>query len=131
MKFSLEKNPVCFEKNPVFFEKNPVSIRFIFFVFFSFIIYSGIIFFVYFVPAALERSTPAQPAADEEESQGEEQGGQAKGEQLEGGKSDARWQQRYELSGSQAELETRVREILCNRHLRFISFGFCTLFIYS
>ena len=56
------------------------------------------------VPAALERSTPAQPAADEEESQGEEQGGQAKRGQ--GGKSDAR-------SGSQAELETRVREILC------------------
>ena len=27
MKFSLEKNPVCFEKNPVFLEKNPVSIH--------------------------------------------------------------------------------------------------------
>ena len=54
--------------------------------------------FVYFVPAALKRSTPAQPAADEEVSQGEEQGGQAKRGQ--GGKSDARWQQKYELSGS-------------------------------
>jgi hypothetical protein len=27
MKFSLEKNPVCFEKNPVVLEKNSVSIR--------------------------------------------------------------------------------------------------------
>jgi hypothetical protein len=33
-----------------------------FFVFSSFFVYPGIIFFVYFVPAALERSTPAQPA---------------------------------------------------------------------
>jgi hypothetical protein len=70
----------------------PAQVHFFCFVFIFYLLRN--FFFVYFVPAALEQSTPAQPAADEEESQGEEQGGQAKRGQ--GGKSDARWQQKYE-----------------------------------
>jgi hypothetical protein len=58
----------------------------------------------------IEPSVPALPESAEEESEGECSREPAKRGQ--GGKTDARWLQKYEVSGSKAELNDRVREIL-------------------
>ena len=71
--------------------------------------------FVHFVYTELEPSIPAPLNSTEEESEGELQGEQVNAglkSRGQGGKTDAGWVQKYEVSGTEAELNTRVREIL-------------------
>jgi hypothetical protein len=81
------------------------------FVFWYSFIYSGIIYFVYFIYTEPKSSIPATHKSAEEEYADELHEGQAK-PRGQGGKTGTGWVQKYQESGSKAELNSRVREIL-------------------